>query len=147
MPVSNQQNDDEIGPVEANILLTLIRLNGKCLQKDLWKMAGTNSKVGIPALNKLIRMGLVTRRKVNEKVYEIKLTKKGLREAKKLEAKTSIIPEVDLNLLATIPCFYCPYISSCGVGHENSPETCELLGNWLYNLIKLRSVLGQEGVT
>lgn len=147
MPVSNQQNDDEIGPVEANILLTLIRLNGKCLQKDLWKMAGTNSKVGIPALNKLIRMGLVTRRKVNEKVYEIKLTKKGLREAKKLEAKTSIIPEVDLNLLATIPCFYCPYISSCGVGHENSPETCELLGNWLYNLIKLRSALGQEGVT
>ncbi len=147
MVVSNQQNDDEIGPVEVNILLTLIRLNGKCLQKDLWKMAGTNSKVGIPALNKLIRMGLVTRRKVNEKVYEIKLTRKGLREARKLEAKASIIPEVDLNLIATIPCFYCPYISSCGVGHENSPETCELLGNWLYNLIKLRSVLGQENTT
>ncbi|WP_428084251.1 multidrug DMT transporter permease [Caldivirga sp.] len=147
MAVSNQQNDDEIGPVEVNILLTLIRLNGKCLQKDLWKMAGTNSKVGIPALNKLIRMGLVTRRKVNEKVYEIKLTRKGLREARKLEAKASIIPEVDLNLIATIPCFYCPYISSCGVGHENSPETCELLGNWLYNLIKLRSVLGQENAT
>ncbi|WP_291999203.1 MarR family winged helix-turn-helix transcriptional regulator [Caldivirga sp.] len=145
--MSNQQNDDEIGPVEVNILLTLIRLNGKCLQKDLWKMAGTNSKVGIPALNKLIRMGLVTRRKVNEKVYEIKLTRKGLREARKLEAKASIIPEVDLNLIATIPCFYCPYISSCGVGHENSPETCELLGNWLYNLIKLRSVLGQENTT
>ncbi|MGC8571134.1 MAG: multidrug DMT transporter permease [Caldivirga sp.] len=145
--MSNQQNDDEIGPVEVNILLTLIRLNGKCLQKDLWKMAGTNSKVGIPALNKLIRMGLVTRRKVNEKVYEIKLTRKGLREARKLEAKASIIPEVDLNLIATIPCFYCPYISSCGVGHENSPETCELLGNWLYNLIKLRSVLGQENAT
>ncbi|MGC9137066.1 multidrug DMT transporter permease [Caldivirga sp.] len=147
MAVSNQQNDDEIGPVEVNILLTLIRLNGKCLQKDLWKMAGTNSKIGIPALNKLIRMGLVTRRKVNEKVYEIKLTRKGLREARKLEAKASIIPEVDLNLIATIPCFYCPYISSCGVGHENSPETCELLGNWLYNLIKLRSVLGQENAT
>ncbi|ABW00985.1 MarR family winged helix-turn-helix transcriptional regulator [Caldivirga maquilingensis] len=145
--MSNQQNNDEIGPVEVNILLTLIRLNGKCLQKDLWKMAGTNSKVGIPALNKLIRMGLVTRRKVNEKVYEIKLTRKGLREARKLEAKASIIPEVDLNLLATIPCFYCPYISSCGVGHENSPETCELLGNWLYNLIKLRSTLGQENAT
>ncbi len=147
MPMSNQQNDNEIGPVEVNILLTLIRLNGKCLQKDLWKMAGTNSKVGIPALNKLIRMGLVTRRKVNEKIYEIKLTRKGLREARKLEAKASIIPEVDLNLLATIPCFYCPYISSCGVGHENSPETCELLGNWLYNLIKLRSTLSQEGET
>ncbi|WP_291767536.1 MarR family winged helix-turn-helix transcriptional regulator [Caldivirga sp. UBA161] len=145
--MSNQQNDNEIGPVEVNILLTLIRLNGKCLQKDLWKMAGTNSKVGIPALNKLIRMGLVTRRKVNEKIYEIKLTRKGLREARKLEAKASIIPEVDLNLLATIPCFYCPYISSCGVGHENSPETCELLGNWLYNLIKLRSTLSQEGET
>jgi hypothetical protein len=142
--MSNQQEGGEIGPVEASILLTLIRLNGKCLQKDLWKMAGTNSKVGIPALNKLIKMGLVTKRRVSEKVYEIKLTRKGLREAKRLEAKASVIPEVDLNLLATIPCFYCPYITSCGVGHENSPETCEMLGSWLYNLAKLKDMVNLE---
>lgn len=139
--MSNQQGGEELGAVEVSILLTLIRLNGKCLQKDLWKMAGTNSKVGIPALNKLIKMGLVTRRKINNKVYEVKLTRKGLREAKKLEAKSSVIPETDLTILTTIPCFYCPYISTCGVGHENNPETCEMLGSWLYDLLKLKETL------
>lgn len=142
--MSGNQQEGELGPVEVSILLTLSRLNGKCLQKDLWKMAGTNSKMGIPALNKLIKMGYVTRKKVGEKLYEIRLTRKGAREARKLETKSTAIPEEDLTLLATIPCFYCPYLSSCGVGHENSPESCELLGHWLLNLPNIRDVLKIE---
>ena len=133
---------EELNDVEISILLTLNRLGGKCLQKDLWKMAGTNSKVGMPALNHLLKLKLVSRRKVGEKLYEIRLTQKGARLVSKISAKMAIIPGEDIELLTSIPCFYCPHIFECGPGHENSPETCELLGGWLLSIAKHRGALG-----
>ncbi|KUO93109.1 MAG: hypothetical protein AT710_01110 [Thermocladium sp. ECH_B] len=139
----SMSGEDEYGELDENeskILIALIKLGNQYNQRDLWRMAGINSKSGIPALSKLERRGLIERDKVGgdkRSQYVVRLTDAGVKRAKALVEGMKTGMGTDIELLMSIPCFYCPYIKDCGKGGHVSPDTCELLGRWIRNISKL----------
>jgi len=131
--------EDQLSEIELQILLSLERLGGSYHQRNLWKLIGIDSKMGLPVLNKLERKGYIVREKIASGdlrgQYIVKLTEKAYEllsrlRAAELSEMTDLakLPEPYRTLLA-IPCTTCPYIDTCGVG-EIRPITCELLNKW-----------------
>ncbi|WP_188597055.1 MarR family transcriptional regulator [Thermocladium modestius] len=135
--MSEEGDYGELDENESKILIALVKLGNQYNQRELWRMAGINSKTGIPALSKLERRGFIERDKVGgdkRSQYVIRLTEAGIKKAKTLMEGMKSGMGTDIELLMGIPCFFCPYIKECGRGGHTSPETCELLGRWIYNI-------------
>ena len=137
--------EDQLSEIELQILLSLERLGGSYHQRNLWKLIGIDSKMGLPVLNRLERKGYIVREKIVSGdlrgQYIVKLTEKAyellsrLRSAELRDmADVARFPEPYRTLL-TIPCTTCPYVDTCGVG-EMTPITCELLNRWFAQQIR-----------
>jgi DNA-binding MarR family transcriptional regulator len=127
----------ELSDKETMILTEIYKAGGEVMLKDIWRNMGIKSKEGMPSVNKLEKKGLLNKENVGVKkrvMYKVKLTELGMVVAKELVEASSLMKVLTYDLLTKIPCFYCPYIEVCGTTEEITPEKCEYLNKWLYEM-------------
>jgi len=132
----------ELNEKETRILEEIYKAGGEIMLRDIWRVMGIKSKAGMPFINKLEKRGLLTKENIGSGkrvMYKVKLTELGLAVAKELVEAGSLMKVLTYDLLTKIPCFYCPYIDVCGTTDEITPEKCEYLNKWIYEMIKERS--------
>ncbi|ADY01810.1 transcriptional regulator, MarR family [Vulcanisaeta moutnovskia 768-28] len=132
----------ELNEKETRILEEIYKAGGEIMLRDIWRVMGIKSKAGMPFINKLEKRGLLTKENIGSGkrvMYKVKLTELGLAVAKELVETGSLMKVLTYDLLTKIPCFYCPYIDVCGTTDEITPEKCEYLNKWIYEMIKERS--------
>ncbi len=123
---------------ELKILVELYKSGGEAMLKDVWRNLGIKSKMGMPSVNKLEKLGLVVKENVGTQkrvLYKARLTDLGREVAKALVEGVKPQGLAPIEVLAKIPCFYCPHLELCGSIEELSPEKCEILNRWLLHAI------------
>jgi hypothetical protein len=113
--------------------------NGGIIQSRLWKMLGVDSREGSKIVLRLIKRGLITRKRIS---YEGKQTYM-------LNAITNnnknINIYVSLENMWKIPCFTCDLLYSCGKSSAINPINCNKLNKFLSienaNIIKSYSMI------
>ncbi len=131
----------ELNEKETKILTEVYKVGGEIMLRDIWKVMGIKSKAGMPFINKLEKRGLLMKENVGSGkrvMYKVKLTELGSAVAKELVEAGSLMKVLTYDLLTRIPCFYCPYINTCGTTDEITPERCEYLNKWIYEMVKGR---------
>ncbi len=106
-------------------ILQLIKDNGKngILQSELWKKIGATSREGSRIASKLLKFGLIGRKRVlhNGKwTYRLLPTK---------------LP-VNIESIMDLPCAFCTDQERCGEEKYITPERCEKLTNYLMKNLK-----------
>ncbi len=133
----------ELSDKETRILEEIYKAGGEIMLRDIWRVMGIKSKAGMPFINKLEKRGLLTKENVGSGkrvMYKVRLTELGMTVARELMEAGSLMKVLTYDLLTKIPCFYCPYIDICGTTDEITPEKCEYLNKWIYEMIR-REVL------
>ncbi|WP_054842763.1 hypothetical protein [Vulcanisaeta distributa] len=130
----------ELSDKETRILEEIYKAGGEIMLRDIWRVMGIKSKAGMPFINKLEkRGGLLTKENVGSGkrvMYKVRLTELGMAVARELTEAGSLMKVLTYDLLTRIPCFYCPYIDICGTTDEITPERCEYLNKWIYEMIR-----------
>ena len=129
----------ELSDIETRILIQIYREGGSAMLKDIWRALGIKSKSGMPYVNRLERSGLLVKERVSEKkriLYRVRLTDKGLSMVRQILEAEVPVKRTIFEVAEKIPCFYCPYIESCGEVDEIAPEKCELLNKWILERLK-----------
>ena len=106
-------------------VLQLIKNNGKdgILQSNLWKKIGATSREGSRIALKLLKQGLITRKRV---LHNGKWTYKLV---------SNKLP-IQIDSMMDIPCTFCMEQERCGEKKYITPEKCEKLTNYLLKIIK-----------
>ncbi|RLG91666.1 MAG: Lrp/AsnC family transcriptional regulator [Candidatus Hecatellales archaeon] len=106
-------------------ILQIIKRSGEngILQSNLWKEIKATSKEGSRITLKLVRSGLIRRKR---ELYRGKWTYR-------------LIPEklpVNFDSLFDLPCTFCPDQERCGETKYITPEKCEKLTSYLMKNVK-----------
>ncbi len=99
--------------------------NGGIIQSMLWKMLGVDSREGSKIVLRLIKRGLITRKKIS---YEGKQTYM-LNAVTNNNQKINIY--VSLDNMWSIPCFTCDLLFTCGKSSTVTPLNCSKLSEFL----------------
>jgi len=100
------------------------------LQSDLWKMLGTDSREGSRIAIRLERKGFIQREPTvhaGKKTYRLRLIKRPPRK-------------ISIATVKGCPCFVCPDLTKCGIGHFINPVTCKKLTSWIIEQIATQSI-------
>ncbi|RLE52224.1 MAG: Lrp/AsnC family transcriptional regulator [Candidatus Methanomethylicota archaeon] len=95
------------------------------LQSDLWKMLGTDSREGSRIAIRLERKGFIEREPTvhaGKKTYRLRLIKRPPRK-------------ISIATVKGCPCFVCPDLTKCAIGHVINPVTCKKLTTWILEQI------------
>ncbi len=144
------KSEEQLSDVEIKILTLLYKSGGQYIQRNLWKAIGVDGKSGLPHLLRLEKKGYVTRERIGESKraqYIVKLTPEGRRAIEAYLQRIGAIPKPEVTtldyslkdtelsatekLLATLPCFSCPYLFLCSRVKHLDPARCEFLSRWV----------------
>lgn len=102
--------------LEERIVQFLKKSKRPITQAELVRQLNVDSRLVSRALARLERRGLIRRERV---------VLRGRRTF-----RIYPIPRERLGTLK-VPCFACPYLELCGIGHDYDPSKCEILSEWL----------------
>ncbi len=141
---------EQLSEIELKILMLLYKSGGQYVQRNLWKAIGVDGKSGLPHLQRLEKRGLVKRERIGDSKraqYLVKLTPEGKKVIEQYLHATGAVakPEVPLpdyslkeselseveKIIASLPCFFCPYLGVCAKVKYLDPAKCEFLSRWL----------------
>ena len=103
---------------------------GGVTQVELWKLLGIDSKEGSKIVLRLLRRGLVVRKEIDyngKKAYVLTLPGH-------LISQEDLSLEVNIDSVADLPCFKCPYLNTCALSSENLWGRCDKLRAYLEKL-------------
>ena len=110
----------EAGRATLEDAVRLLEERREMLQSEFWRALGVDSRRGSNMVRRLVKKGLVRRRRVKAgRAYTYRLTWVGWPSRAEVE-KAEVSLELD-----DAPCFLCPSVESC-----TSP-TCAALNRWL----------------
>jgi len=144
------RSEEQLSEIEIKILTLLYKSGGQYIQRNLWKAIGVDGKSGLPHLLRLEKRGYVTRERIGESKraqYIVKLTPEGKKAIEAYLQKIGAVPKPEVTtpdytlketelspvekLIATLPCFTCPYLSLCSRVKHLDPARCEFLSRWI----------------